>query len=139
MQKIVTNKRHGGFSLSDAAIHEYAAAKGLTLYPEAGRFGLTTYWTVPEGERSGILSEEDWRSASLDERKASNEAYSNASLYDHNIPRDDPDLIAVVERMGEEANGRFAELHVTEIPDGVEWEIQEYDGAEWVAETHRTW
>jgi hypothetical protein len=28
---------------------------------------------------------------------------------------------------------------VVEIPDGVEWEIAEYDGLEWVAEKHRTW
>jgi hypothetical protein len=28
---------------------------------------------------------------------------------------------------------------VVEIPDGIEWSIQEYDGLEWVAEKHRTW
>ena len=25
------------------------------------------------------------------------------------------------------------------IPDDVEWQIEEYDGMEWVAEAHRTW
>jgi hypothetical protein len=28
---------------------------------------------------------------------------------------------------------------VIEIPDDVEWEVEEYDGLEWVAEKHRTW
>jgi len=30
-------------------------------------------------------------------------------------------------------------LKIVDIPDGVEWEIEEYDGMEWVAEKHRTW
>ena len=58
------------------------------------------------------------------------------SLY---IPRDDEHLIAVVELMGEEANNRFSELKIVEIPDDVNWCIEEYDGLEWVAERHRTW
>lgn len=53
--------------------------------------------------------------------------------------RTDPDLIEVIERLGNEANGRHAELKVVEIPDDVEWKIEEYDGQEWIAEEHRTW
>jgi hypothetical protein len=37
------------------------------------------------------------------------------------------------------ANGSFSRLKIVEIPDGVEWTIQEFDGNEWVAEKHRTW
>lgn len=55
------------------------------------------------------------------------------------IDRDDPDLIWVVEEMGILANGRFANLKIVEIPADVEWQIDEYDGLEWVAEKHRTW
>lgn len=57
----------------------------------------------------------------------------------HELDRDDPRLIAVVEHLGASANGSYAALKVVEIPDEVEWEIQEYDGREWVAEKHRTW
>lgn len=32
-----------------------------------------------------------------------------------------------------------ADLKIVEIPPDVDWEINEYDGVEWVAETHRTW
>ncbi len=53
--------------------------------------------------------------------------------------RADPTLIEVVQIMGSKANGRCAKLKVIEIPDGIEWEIKEYDGNEWVAEKHRTW
>jgi hypothetical protein len=55
------------------------------------------------------------------------------------IKRNNPILVEIVEQMGEAANGEFAELKVVEIPDDVEWMIQEYDGDEWVAEKHRTW
>ena len=32
-----------------------------------------------------------------------------------------------------------SDLKVVEIPDDVEWEIEEYDGNEWVSEVHRCW
>ncbi len=53
--------------------------------------------------------------------------------------RTNPELVAVVEELGKRASGSFANLKIVEIPDDVEWEIQEYHGAEWVAEKHRTW
>jgi hypothetical protein len=60
-------------------------------------------------------------------------------IYQSDIRRDDPMLIKVIEILGEEANGNFSELKIVEIPDDVEWIIEEYDGAEWIAEKHRTW
>lgn len=55
------------------------------------------------------------------------------------ISRSDPRLVAVVEKLGEAANGRHASLKIVEVPDDIEWYIEEYDGVEWVAECHRTW
>ena len=55
------------------------------------------------------------------------------------VKRDDPMLIRVIEELGQRANGQFANLKIVEIPDEVEWQIEEYDGSEWVAEKHRTW
>jgi len=60
-------------------------------------------------------------------------------FYDRDIPRDDAALIQVVEELGDGANGSFAKLKIVEIPDDVLWQIEEYDGKEWVAEQHRTW
>lgn len=53
--------------------------------------------------------------------------------------RNDANLVKVVEMLGEEANGDFAELKIIEIPDDVNWTVFNYDGWEWVAEAHRTW
>jgi hypothetical protein len=41
--------------------------------------------------------------------------------------------------MGKQSWGAYSQLKVVEIPDGVEWEIAEYDGSEHIAEKHRTW
>lgn len=55
------------------------------------------------------------------------------------VERNDPDLVAVVEELGEKAAGPCASLKVVEIPDDVEWWIEEYDGVEHVAEAHLRW
>jgi len=55
------------------------------------------------------------------------------------IPRDNPQLIQIVEQLGENANNHYSTLKIVEIPDGVEWHIAEYDGIEHIAEKHRTW
>jgi hypothetical protein len=62
------------------------------------------------------------------------------NLYARGIARNDPILLQVIHQLGEKAcSGRHADLAVVEIPDDVEWTIEEYDGKEWVAEVHRTW
>jgi hypothetical protein len=44
-----------------------------------------------------------------------------------------------VETLGSAANGWAAELKVVEIPDGIEWYVDDYDGLEVVNEKHRSW
>lgn len=54
--------------------------------------------------------------------------------------RADPRLIAAIEKVGEDsASGSYAKVHVVEIPDGIQWEICEYDGFESIHEKHRSW
>lgn len=53
--------------------------------------------------------------------------------------REDPLLIQVIEELWEEASGRCGSLEIVEIPDDVEYTIEEYDGLEHIAEKHRTW
>ena len=53
--------------------------------------------------------------------------------------RSNSDLIDVVEKLGEKANGTHAQLEIVDIPDDVEYEIDDYDGIESIHEKHRTW
>jgi hypothetical protein len=113
-QKIVINSCHGGFSLSNAAVELYGKLAGLNLVAAIQDRHHFTHWY-----RGTVL----------------NENYFSQ----RDIPRDCPHLVAAVEQLGESASGRYSNLKVVEIPDGVSWHIAEYDGWEWIAEDHRTW
>ena len=111
--KIVINQCYGGYGLSDAAIERYAELSGITTYPEKSKYssGSTIFW------------EDEERTVELT-----------------NPERNDPLLIQAIEELGTVvASGQFSELSIVEIPDDVVWEIEEYDGIEWVSEVHRTW
>lgn len=53
------------------------------------------------------------------------------------IDRDDPAVVQAVEELGETANGSYAKLAIVDVPDGVDWEIDEYDGMERIRERSR--
>jgi hypothetical protein len=77
----------------------------------------------------------------------SEEAYKELGLeldgfgfeYRENDRRTDEELVRVVEKLGDKASGRLAKLKVVQVPDDVEWEIDDYDGYESVEEKHRSW
>jgi len=74
--------------------------------------------------------------AALNEYKI-RKGVTDPNFYYYDIPRDCSVLVEMVERG--DADGDYSELKVVEIPDGVNWYIEEYDGLEHVAERHRTW
>jgi len=77
----------------------------------------------------------------------SEEAYKELGLawdgygyaYNEDEKRTDPKLVAVVEKLGERASGQLSNLEVVSVPDGVNWEIDNYDGQETVRERSRSW
>jgi hypothetical protein len=76
---------------------------------------------------------------SVEGLKMYNDISGKNITYSMVIQRDDPFLVTVVESLKERANGKYTKLNIVEIPDNVDWTIEEYDGAEWIAEKHRTW
>ena len=139
--KIVINRCYGGFGLSDKAMYRYAELKGIKVYPERskGAFEHTIFWVVPKEQRQRELGKNEWVSMTEAQQREYNRVYNDSHICDHNIPREDPALVQTVEELKEEANGSCAKLSVVEIPDDVEWEIDEYDGMESVEEAHRSW
>jgi hypothetical protein len=141
MTKVVINRCFGGFGLSHEAVMRYFEIKGIAVYPEQGKdyWKFWTYWTVKPEDRIQIKEGEDFYKMSIEDRRAYNEAYSAQTIYERDIARDDPALVQVVEELGDKANGSHAELAVVQIDSDIDWEIDEYDGREHVAEKHRTW
>jgi len=59
---------------------------------------------------------------------------------DYMAYRYDERLIAAVEKVGlKESTASLAELRIVEIPDGIDFEFDEYDGIESVHEVHASW
>jgi hypothetical protein len=141
MTKLVINRCYGGFGLSHEAVMRYFEIKGIAVYPEQGKdyWKFWTYWTVKPEDRIALKEGEDFYMMSMNDRQAYNKAHSEQTVYERDIERDDPALVQAVEELGEKANGDHAELKVVQIPDYVDWQIEEYDGMEHVAEAHRTW
>ena len=139
--KLVINTCYGGFSLSDEAMRFIANEMGINLWvePDPQFNTLTNYWTVPPEARPKPVVNDDWYYMSDAERTAHNKAYEASQLSTHDMDRTSRHLIKAVETLGERANGGCADLKVVEIPDGISWELDEYDGIETVRETHRSW
>jgi len=139
--KVVINRCFGGFGLSHEAVMRYFEIKGITVYPEQGKdyWKLWTYWIVKPEDRIESKEGEDFYKMPIEDRAAYNKAHSEQTIYERDIERNDPALVQAVEELGDKANDTHAELAVVEIPDDVDFVIEEYDGMEHVAEQHRTW
>ncbi len=150
--KLVVNKCYGGFSLSPKAISRLAELRGQKAYFFVGGIGDDPRVQVPLEEINGIFwsayntptpmantSPEEWHAMSQKERQAHNAKSNAESLDTRPNNRADPLLVQTVEELGGEADGSCAKLRIVEIPDGVDWEINEYDGMESVHEKHRSW
>lgn len=118
--KVVINSCHGGFGLSDLAFEKLLDRKGIAWEKQEN-----AYFTDVDYYHAGHLDDSDY--------------FLNFYDYTNDDNRADQDLVAVVEELGELANGQYAELKVIEVPDEVEWHVEEFDGFEWIAEDHRTW
>jgi hypothetical protein len=137
--KVVINKCYGGFGLSPLAIKRLAELQGRECYFFTG--GLDSPYkrvSLEEATKSIFSHAYDVPEISM-ENSRNNEYYLAHSLYYNSIDRSDPLLIRVVEELGENVNTNYSRLEIIEIPDGIDFEIEEYDGQEWVSESHRTW
>lgn len=145
MKKIVVNRCYGGFGLSPKAMSHYLKIKGKEAYfyiqtRYAYRDGVDEYSIVPEDRVTGgsivyCLTKYLGETTAKIFTKDNNQYH----VSDSGFERTDLDLIKVVEELGDEANGRFSKLEIAEIPDDVNYDIEEYDGMESIHEKHRSW
>jgi hypothetical protein len=143
VRRIVINDCFGGFGLSEEAVAAYLQLLGKPVWPEDNKqykgMGLVTYWLIPPEADRVDSSPSNWDEMTTAERTAHNQAYQQQVFDPNNIDRDDAYLVQVIKELGDLASGKHAKLKVVEIPAYVDWQIEEYDGNEWVAEVHRTW
>lgn len=158
--KVVINACFGGFSLSPRAVKRLAELNGRECYffnfqrepkidfevripvtleeleATADRLGIWSAFDIPNPDEviGKALRDADGLYGTYNERYSKHDLPSGRELVRH-----DPLLVQVVEELGQRARGACAELRIVEIPDGTDYEIEEYDGREHVAEKHQTW
>jgi hypothetical protein len=113
MKQIVINRSYEEFCISHQAL--------IRLREMGHRESLEeedsgAYWPAAAGPREPSLNQ-----------------------YGKLIPRDDANLVRVVEELGEAADGHAATLRIVTIPEDVKWVITKTEGGELVCEAHRTW
>jgi hypothetical protein len=126
--KVVINKCYGGFGLSLEAVAKLKGCGHIKKMKRSEYFKLAPY--VEDKQKQA------------DHLRICNVLANKTHVYtdEHrNSSRDCPELVRVVEEMGDKSSGRHSKLDIVEVPDGVEYTIEEYDGQEHIAEVHRTW
>lgn len=144
--KLVINRCYGGFGLSPTAIKRLAEMKGRECYFFKTNYPSREYVPVdPIGDSSVsqmMLMAFDIPNPNevLGGDKYNNVLWDKHHLSCYPDDRGDADLIRVVEELGSKvASGACAKLSVVEIPDGISYDIDDYDGMESVEETHHSW
>jgi len=140
--EVVINECFGGFSLSRKAEREYLKLKGKEAYFYEQIYDLEKSIILDKYKRVDDDSKDVFMTHTItkDLGETTSKLPNNKSyFYMRDIERNDPDLVKVIKKFGNEANGAHAELKIVEIPDNANWEIDEYDGSEHIAEQHRTW
>ncbi len=113
--ELVINRCYGGFSISRKAA-EFMAERG--------------------SERA---KKELEKSTGTPKRSKHWYGYGYVEGMEGGYDRADPLLVEAVRTLGREADGEHAKLGIVNIPDGMDWEIEEYDGIEHVSEAHDRW
>ncbi len=139
MKKVVINSCFGGFGLSPKAVSRYAELNGFKVYPYATDYASGDYNRVirwDEGDSDVCIY---WLKEDVGDAPSNDELNNAEWFHERDIKRDDENLVKVVAELKKKANGRCALLRIVKIPNDVEYQIEEYDGNEHIAEKHRTW
>lgn len=144
MTKIAINRlRDGEFSLGMKVLQELVKRNAKCLSSETIKahygnrpnfmkaWSEDLSWLMDLGD--GLMGHEEWSYI-----YNTKDELLYFCLGDYNS-RTDKDLIEVIELLGDEANDQWSKLKVVEIPDGVEWYIENDNGMETIVEKHRTW
>ena len=137
MKKVILNKCFGGFGVSKEAYELYAKKKGIDVfhytqknlkneiytYATDDNRSFDFYFTKDFGDNV-YISDEDFKEyfLNLDEKF-----------------REDKTLIEVVEELGEKANAFYSNLKIVEIPDDLDYVIDNYDGIETLRQKVQEW
>ena len=125
--RVVLNSGFGGFGISDEAL--------MRLIEQGAAVVVECPYSPPLAPvplRDGFIGDKGYPGRV-------NKGGISYCLAGGDGVRADPDLVAVVSEMGEEAGDDLSTLVIIEIPDSIDWYIEDHNGFETVHEEHRWW
>lgn len=146
-QKIVINACFGGFGLSETA-YEKLIEWGVPVrkYAKEQRDPETMLYAKNVENEGEVIFDREPTLLGEDPLNDIYHRYKGKSRMSERYwdrwtdkNRAHPLIVRLVEELGSVASGPYGDLRIVEIPDGVVWHIEEYDGREHIAENHRTW
>ena len=160
--KIILNKCFGGFGFSPKVYVEYAKRKGIDLFVYDKKYSDDTNKSIYEATYFKVplerITSDNYAFINVNDRlfsphfctvdlgdsfpnddKQKYDALNEHSLYLNEHYRTDEVLISIVEDLGSEANGKYADLKIVEIPDDLDYVIDDYDGIETLHQNIPTW
>ena len=137
MKKVILNKCFGGFGVSKEAYELYAKKKGIDVfhYTQKNLKNEIYTYATDDNRSFDFYFMKDFG----DNVYISNEDFKKYFLnLDENF-REDKTLIEVVEELGEKANTFYSNLKIVEIPDDLDYVIDNYDGIETLHQKVQEW
>ena len=145
MKKVAINTCFGGFGLSLKAQKILWELKGFndiyfykSIYINSDNIEYTKIKDIAKSENEMFIYclKKDYG-----DFVNSKDVLKEDFLFEYDIykNREDKDLITVIEMLKSEASGKFSSLKAIEIPDNIEYEIEDYDGIETIHEIHKSW
>ncbi len=147
--RVVVNRKYGGFGISDEAILKLIEMKSPLIHEQTLKEHFGNKADIEKELNESYSGKKRWvpfKNGFIHDQMTGGyclikgkTVYAFNPWGDRKILRTHPDLIKVVEQMGEKSWGWAARLVIVDIPDGIEWDIDDYDGMETVEEAHRSW
>ena len=135
--EVVINGCFGGFGISNLALLELIKMNSKIVAKQT----FKKYYGSDKDYETDKVKLEVFKDGFFSRPFSNGVLYDNKFVYyvSYELKRNSPDLIKVVKKLKEKANGHCAELKIVEIPDGVDFVIDEYDGIESIHEKHESW
>lgn len=113
----------------------------IKLYEERQRIAKEVLSKVSEAEAFKGIESDDGDIFFSGDEVSWKDKESFVYFLPYDMPRNDLDLVKVIEELKGKVGNDFArEVVIVEVPDDVDWYVDQYDGgSEFVREHHRTW
>jgi len=139
-RKVILNKCYGGYGFSVKAHKEYCKAKNIPCYVyvytcDTNNSSILVKWDTDDEPNTAFI----WY-ITKDNVNKLDDIHDEDMILLERVSREDSTLIDIVERLGKEANSRYSELKIVEIPNSIkEYVIDDYDGYETLHEKVQVW